>query len=280
MKALLSITSYLDYREFLRDAFETLKKGNAEFSYRAFAKLCGSNSPNYLQLILANKLNMQIPAISLLAPALKLSRSDISYFTELLLFNHAKTFKDRDNHYQNILRIKALNTHAKIDKSQYSYYSKWYHSAVRALLGYYQFNPQTDNYNDLGRQLRPGISGQQAKSSIALLEKLSLIRLNNKGCFEQSSPVVTSGSNIHSLAVTKYQTEMMRHAITALQECPLKQRDISTLTMNISGRNFDIMRNKIIQLRKELIELAREDNDDDRVYQLNIQFFPLTKFEN
>jgi hypothetical protein len=40
------------------------------------------------------------------------------------------------------------------------------------------------------------------------------------------------------------------------------------------------MQEKIIRLRKELMDIAREDADDDRVYQLNIQFFPLTKIDS
>jgi uncharacterized protein (TIGR02147 family) len=59
------IFAYLDYRKYLRDAFEAMKaaaqegraaqKGGAKISYRSFAKEAGYSSPNLLQLILAGE---------------------------------------------------------------------------------------------------------------------------------------------------------------------------------------------------------------------------------
>jgi uncharacterized protein (TIGR02147 family) len=279
MHILPLIFNYLDYRSYLKDCCEVLKNNDAGFSFRLFAKLCGSNSPNYLQLILACKLSLQEDALPGLVKAFALKKKEVRYLRELIAFNHAKTFQQRDEQYRKLLKIKTAATHQKIEKGHYSYYSKWYHSAVRAVLGYYKFYPGKSGYSDIGRRLRPCLSGQQVRFSMKLLERLGLIRVGAHGHYEQSSPVITSGPNVRSVEVAKFQMEMMKRAMAALETCPPKQRDISTLTMNISVRGFARMQEKITQLRKELIDIAREDRDDDRVYQLNVQFFPLTRID-
>ena len=274
------IFNYLDYREYLKDCFEAVNGSAPKLSYRSFAKLCGSNSPNFLQLVLARKLSLQPEALPGLAKAFALKKKEERYFKELIAFTNAKTFRQRDEYYLKLLRAKSAATHQKIEKGHYSYYSKWHHSAVRAVLGYYKFYPGKSSYSDVGGSRRPRLSGQQARLSMKLLEKLGLIRLSENGHYVQSSPMITSGPNVRSVEVIKFQMEMMKQAMAALESCPAKVRDISTVTMNISGRGFTRMQEKIIRLRKELMDIAREDADDDRVYQLNIQFFPLTKIDS
>jgi uncharacterized protein (TIGR02147 family) len=279
MTTLPAITDYLDYKEYLRDSFEALNNGDGRCSLRSFARMCGSASPNFLKLVLADRLRFGSEIIPRLEKPLGLSKKELRYFEALVAFHYATTFEERDRCYQALLKLKASSTHTRIEKRQYKYYSQWFHSAVRALLGYYRFFPGRSSFHELGRQLQPRLTGQQAESSVKLLERLHLIRLNAEGYYEQSTAVVTSGPEVRSQEVAKFQMEMMRHAQVALQKCPADYRDISTLTLNISGKSFQAAREKIIQLRKELIEMAKNDSDDDRVYQVNIQLFPLTRIE-
>ena len=40
---------------------------------------------------------------------------------------------------------------------------------------------------------------------------------------------------------------------------------------------MDRVKDKIRQLRREILEMAREDDRPDRVHQVNFQVFPLTR---
>jgi uncharacterized protein (TIGR02147 family) len=57
-------------------------------------------------------------------------------------------------------------------------------------------------------------------------------------------------------------------------------RDISTLTLSISESSLQRMKEKIRECRRELLEIAKADEHADRVYQLNLQLFPLSAFED
>jgi uncharacterized protein (TIGR02147 family) len=273
------IYTYLDYREFLNDLFKVLGRQDPGFSRRAFARMCGSSSPNFLQLILSGKISLQPGAIKALAVAMKMDKREIKFLDLLIAFDQAKTFTRREQIYKEILQLKVGQSQNKVDKTQYTYYSKWYHSAIRALLGYYKFNPDKDNFNTLGSRLSPAVTGKQARSSIKLLQKLGLIRVNELGLLEQCSRAVSSGPNTRSLEIFKYQTASMDLAKEALDKVSLKQREISTLTLNISEQGYEKIKDRIIQMRKEIIEIAGQDSKDDRVYQANFQLFPLTKLK-
>jgi uncharacterized protein (TIGR02147 family) len=72
----------------------------------------------------------------------------------------------------------------------------------------------------------------------------------------------------------------MELAQEALYSVPKTHRDISTLTLSISKQGLQRMKEKIKEFRRELLEIAKADEHADRVYQLNLQLFPLSAFNN
>ena len=72
----------------------------------------------------------------------------------------------------------------------------------------------------------------------------------------------------------------MELAREALYSVPKTHRDISTLTLSISEQGLQHIKEKIKDCRRELLEIAKADENADRVYQLNLQLFPLSAFDN
>jgi uncharacterized protein (TIGR02147 family) len=162
-----------------------------------------------------------------------------------------------------------------ISAEQYDYYACWYHSAIRAVLGFYHMKAGEENYAQLGSLLHPRISAARAEESVALLKRLGLIRVGDDGCYVQSEPSVTTGDDVRAVQVMQFQAETMRLGLQTLERCPMDKRDISTLTLNISASGFARIRDRIRAFRKELMAIAESDADEDRVYQCNFQLFPL-----
>jgi uncharacterized protein (TIGR02147 family) len=54
-------------------------------------------------------------------------------------------------------------------------------------------------------------------------------------------------------------------------------RDISTLTVNLSMKKLQIVKDKIRSLRKEIMEIENMDQENDTVFQVNFQIFPVSK---
>jgi uncharacterized protein (TIGR02147 family) len=58
---------------------------------------------------------------------------------------------------------------------------------------------------------------------------------------------------------------------------PAAARDVSSVTLTLSEKNFQQVKGLVQKFRKELLTIANNDPEPEAVYQINFQLFPLTK---
>jgi uncharacterized protein (TIGR02147 family) len=87
---------------------------------------------------------------------------------------------------------------------------------------------------------------------------------------------VTSGEKWHSAAIRAFQRETIELSEQALERHGAEVRDISTVTITLHENEIPEIRERIRQLRQSVLSI---DNDTvpNRVFQLNIQLFPVTE---
>lgn len=131
----------------------------------------------------------------------------------------------------------------------------------------------------MAKQVTPWIKDHQAKKAIKVLEHNGLIKRGQAGYYQQVDPLVTSGElkgkKVLSFSVAKYQKEMMGLAQESLDRHPADKRDMSTLCISISGDSIKKIKKVITTCRREILGIAKNDSNEDRVYQVNFQLFPL-----
>ncbi len=270
--AMDSVYEYFDYQEFLRDYFDNRKQQHSWFSYRYFAVKVKMDHSNLIKVLLGKRHISQRNALSI-ADFLQFTANEKEYFITLVQFNKSGDAKKSKALFEKLLGQKNI-TLQKIEPHQYDYYREWYYTAVYSLLDYYEFR---GNYSALAAELSPSITVQQAKESIALLEKLHFIRKDEEGRYVQVEKLITTGQKWHSLAVQKFQEDAIRLAIGSLKNQPRNVRDISTLTVTLSENDMETIREITEQYRKSIIKVIHESGPGDTVYQMNIQMFPLTR---
>jgi uncharacterized protein (TIGR02147 family) len=271
--ALPDITAYTDYRKFLRDCYDFRKKSDPKFSHRYFCHKAGYGSSSAFGDILKGRRNLSAPAALRLARAFELGRTDEEYLLQLVQFNQAGSLEVKNLHYARMMSLARINIDA-ISPDKYAYFSKWYHAALRELIFY---TPCKDDYKALGRMLDPSIPAAQVKQSIALLEKLGMIERDADGYYRQTSALLTADSLGGAMHVENFQAETMRLALESLSRHPPALREMSTLTATLSAASVDKAKEAIKALRQCILALAEKDEHVDRVMQLNIQLFPLTR---
>ncbi len=267
-----SVKEYLDYRDFLRDYYIETKKTKPFYSLRYIGCKIGVD-PSHLVKIFHRKRHIGNSLIEVFIKHCGLSGSDADYFANLVRFNKSKSDREGGIYFEKMLALKGVGAR-KLEKSQYEFYTKWYHSAILTLLDFYPF---TDNYAELAAKLSPPITEARARRSIALLDRLGLIRKNPDGRWELTHKVITTGEHCRSIAVHAFQEATMRLAVEALHRHPAEKRNISTVTVTIAENKLDRINELIARFRENLLKIAYEETNPDKVYQLNIQFFPLTK---
>ncbi|MCX7725501.1 MAG: TIGR02147 family protein [Chitinispirillaceae bacterium] len=266
------IFKYLDYRDYLRDHYYFNKKNHSYFSFRYVAGKTGLDASFYVKVINKQK-HISNSAILPLINFLKLSRREGSYFSALVHYNKAKTPEQEAFYLQKLLLLRKPNV-SILSNDLYEYFTSWWNVAIRELLNIIPFK---DDYNDLSPRLQPPITVQQAKRAIALLKRLGLIKEDENGYLRPTENFISTGDNIERVAIiNSFQKAMAKLGVNALN-LPKEERDISTLTISTSTKCIEMIKERISNLRQEIIELVRKEENVEEVYQINFQLFTLTK---
>jgi len=270
----VNVFEHLDYRALLRALFEHKKRTEYGFSHRALSRRAGLSSSNFLVLVMKGSRNLSTELAERLASALGLPKREAEYFIELVAFNQAKTPNEKARCYERLARFKGHREIYKLAAEQEAYHSAWYIPAVRELAAREDF--QSDA-NWIARTLQPRITAAQAKRALAVLVKLELLRKDKKGRLRQSAPIVTTGVGPLAHHVVQYHRTMLQCAARALDEVPRDEREISTLTLCVSHEVMLKLKERIRELRRELLHVAEQEGAAERVVQINFQLFPMSR---
>ncbi|MBW8886211.1 MAG: TIGR02147 family protein [Fibrobacteres bacterium] len=268
-----SVFDYTDYRRFLKAYYEHQKRKNPAFSYRYFALKAKVNSSGHLKNVIDGKRGLGRGLIVRYAEAMKLKKKEAEYFEGLVDFNEARTVEEKRIFFERLLALRKPEAH-QVQASQFEFYSKWYYTAVRELIG---MTPFRGDCAALARALDPAIRPEQAEKAVRVLEEAQLIVKDAKGRYRQAQPLITTGPEVESVSVAQYQIACMDLAKEAIDRHEAGVRDISTLTLSLTSEGFSMLKEEIVSFRKKLLSLERNFLAPDRVYQLNLQFFPLSK---
>jgi len=268
---MIDIFEYLEYQDFLRDHYKNSKNNQRFFSFRYIALKTGLDASFYVKVLNKQK-HISESAIPALASFLKLNKRESEYFSALVRFNKAKRPEQERLYFEKLLALR--NPVSKtLDKDKYDYFSSWRNVAVWEELKVIAFK---GNYSDLAARLVPSISPAQAKSAVRLLEKLNMIVHEKDGTYRVTDEFISSDGVTRAMAVRAFQKELSLLAADAIERIPKEQRDISTLTLSTSAACLEAIRDRLTEVRHELMEMVKKDGAAEEVYQLNFQIFPLT----
>ena len=270
----VNLFHYLDYREYLRDWYQEAKAKHSGFSYRAFAKKAGFQSPNFLQLVIDGKRNLTQASLSKVAKGLGLNKQEAEFFENLVWFTQAKTHGEKDRRYRDLLQSRKFSTVKPMEKEQYEFYSTWYHPVVRELVLSKEFDGTPEW---LSAKIHPAITPQQAAKSLELLEKLHFLKKGKNGKYQQTSSVVSTGAEVKSLTLMNYHQGLLELSRDLLEELAPSDRDISAMTLGVDKDRLPQLKREIQEFRQRILKLVSLDNQPDEVVQLNVQLFPLTR---
>jgi len=270
-----NIFEYENYREYLKDMYQALKKSRRAFSFRYFAREAGLSSPSFLRYVMEGKRNLTAKSIPKFAKALKLNQQEAEFFENLVNFNQAETSEEKTTYFERMTRSRRFREIRGIEKDRFEYYSTWYHSAIRELVTFQHFK---DDPSWIAQQLVPPITEREAEKALALLLRLDLIKRDNKGRLIQTDTSITTGPEVQSLAVMNFHKEMLQKGAQALETVAAKERDISALTIGLQASQLQELKDMVIDFRRKVSTVfADSEKPSECVYQLNLQLFPLTR---
>jgi len=272
---MIKIFDYQDYREYLKAYYEDQKATTKSFSYRLFSQRANINTSSFLFHVIQGKKNLTKNSIVKVSGAIGHTKEEADYFENLVFFNQAKTIQEKTHYYSKLIEIKRPVSIENIEKSQYEFYKEWFHCVMREAVSFLDFK---EDYNALGKFLIPQISEKDAKNSVQLLEKLDFINKDSDGRFHQTNKLIKAQPNpIETLIAQKFQIKMTELAVKAYDSTSIHERLGTATTFSISEQTYRLILMRAREFRREILELAKIDDNPERVYQMNINIFPVTR---
>lgn len=269
----MDLQEHTDYRAWLKQRAEELKKEKPYFSYRFLAAKLGINA-GMVARVLNAQIHLPLEHVAKTSRLFGLEGVPAQYFEELVRFGRAKNQKEADRHFQRLQALRGMAFRPVAD-THLEYYNQWYHGVLRSLLSIHTFRGQ--NHRRLGALLEPAVDAESVRKSLDLLERSGLAVRDEDGAWRVPDRLVSTGDGWKGAAIRSHQREMIRLSERAVDEIPREERDVSSLTLPFSASLLEVARERLRAFRQEMLALSGECEKEDRIYQLNLQFFPVAR---
>ncbi len=248
-----------DFKSWFQREYLKRRNKNCAYSVRAFS--------NYLKLASAS-------VSHLLSGKRKPSLKFVTRLFEQLDVNpHEKELilKSLKNKALKDYRLNKETRYEMIALDGFKLISDWYHYTILELTTVENFK---FDYSWIAKQL--GISVTETRQAVERLLRLDLL-IEQKGTLIKTHGFVTNAEDgVTSSALKQLQRHILKKALDAIDEVPLVEKDITSMTMAIDERKLPEARKRITQFRRELCEFL-EDGPKTRVFNLGVQLYPVSK---
>lgn len=269
------VIDYLDYREFLQDFYLAKKYANPNYSYRVFTAKGDLKSPSHLKMISEGSRNLTSKTLFKYIKALGLtSDRDKRYFELLVKYNQEKNIDFKEEFFQKLMEEKRKKGLTLLEHAQYNFLANWENVAIYVLIGVKKIEEDPELFVKL---LKGKITKKQARESIETLVLLGFIERTHDGILLQRNGALTTSDEIKSMAIHKYHQSMISLGLDALKNVEREKRELNGVTVPINLERLPEVKEKIRSFRKEINEMCSAFDDQECVYQLNIQFFPISE---
>ncbi|HSQ42318.1 MAG TPA: TIGR02147 family protein [Fibrobacteraceae bacterium] len=267
------IFEYTDYKEFLRDALIDRKSKDPRFTHRSACAHLGLHTSNYLLLLSQGKRNLNDDMARRIADYFRLPALETEYFMWMQRFGQANVAPDKEFYWHQMLSCRVKSQTCDIQDSQYEYYSRWFNPVIRELVSIPGIKWDS---RSLSKVLKPKVPAVQVRHSLALLERLGFISKQGNG-WTKSAPSVATPPAVRSASVYRYHQDLITLASSALAKEPGTTRNFSSVTLDLNAEEYKTLVLMLSKFRQDALGVCGSRGDSDRVYQLNLQLFPVSR---
>ena len=278
------LAGYTEFRKYLQDFYNykraTDRNGLRRYSYGIFSAAADIKSPNYLKLIIDGQRNLSSETIDKFSKALQLNKGGAIEFRALVEYGQAKDPIERNQALKRLseFRVRRQLKEGEINEQTWDKVSSWvtwvlYNMADQKGV---EFSPRELHKLLRGRATLDMIQ----KSKENLLKSGELVQNKDTGEIKKGCLLMEDSENVSVEMVRKLQSELIYLSLESLFQDEATDREFGTVTLSLTKEEFEKMKFELRQLKKRFFKdmaINRESTKGDRVYQLNVQFFPVTE---
>ena len=266
------VFQYIDYRLFLRDYYEEKKATTRHFSYRYFCGRAGISSPVFLKLVIEGKSNISMEMSDKFSKALGLNKQESRFFKHLVMFNQAGNADEKQDHYAILVTMSNNVSRHVLGSEQFEYLRKWHSVVIRELICQRDYK---DDFRALAASVVPRIPKRDAEYSVRLLLRLGLIVRLADGRYRQVDRALATNREVAGPAIRAFNKTMIDLAKQSVDTIENTERNVSGMTVGVSRASYDVLCAEIEAFKDRIAAIVHNGVEADRVYQLNMQLFPV-----
>ena len=272
-----NLTQFKDIFRFYTEQDGRSKSGSARLTLEEISATLGYKSPSSLSMIATG---VRLPSKDLLEKLMelwKLSAKDKKILRlQLEIEKRQKKDKDTLTLLNDLKKMDPASKYTQVNLDVFETVKDWHFYALKNFVGAPSFSEDPE---ELSRYFRRKISPAKIKKALATMERLKLIERNAETQQLQKSHGPTETTHeIPSEAIRKHHLGMIRLALDSIDEQSVENRAMNSVTIRFN-------KNRMLEIKRRLLGFIKQinaefyDDTQDPVYQLNLQFFELTKFE-
>lgn len=263
--------------EFLLDVFRSRRERNGAYSISAFARDLGV-SISLLSRIFSGTRPMTLKFALQISEALNLTDAELNQLSLSILATSSKNAKISKKVRSKLEKHSAITARARffadLEVERFRAMANWHHLAVLNLASLDDFDPQP---MFIARRL--GITRAEARDALERLIGVGLLAQTPEGGLKRTSQNLYVKTHRSEFAVRNFHKQMIQKAseeLSKTSKADFSKRLINGITFACGPEHLELIKDKIDRFQDEILAVTR-DGVSDSVYQLNVQFFPLTR---
>lgn len=278
MQAQNSVFAFEDPVDYLNFQFRERQKRNPKFSLRAWARQLGFENPSLLFQVLRRERKLKIELAGKLATNLNLKGKNLKYFEIIVLKNASKSETEKRVYEAMIpvLRPKKFWSASAFSLELFSMAAEWYHWAILEMSELADFEANEDFIQN---RLSGSLDKKTIRSALDRLVRLGFFEKAKDGKLVRANPENAPNflrNKVPSEAVRSYHKQMIEKAKAAVDEQTMEERYLRGTTLPFKCADREKVEEILRNAHSEILALASK-GDAEELYQLNTQFFRLTK---
>lgn len=278
------LNAFTDYRVFLKEFYEFRREQTRSslrpYSYATFAAAADIKSPNYLKLIIDGQRNLSTEMARKFAKAMGLNKEETEEFLALVDFTQAVEPLER-NRYLKVLadiRVRRQLKSGEINAETWEKVPSWVTWVINALIDQKGVNFTPEKLTEI---MRGKARIDEVRRSLErLLNSGELVKNPETGELTRGRELMTGSDSVPVALVRKLQAELIYLGLESLFQDLPQDREFGAQTLALTEDEFELLKFELRQFRKRWfkdVSVARKTVKGDRVFQLNIQLFPVTE---
>ncbi len=270
----ISLENYLDYRAFLNDYHQLKKKLKPRWSLGSWSKNLGLKSTSSLTKILNGEREPGTQITSALCDYFKFSAKEKNYFQDLIRLSKLNSDpRLKATLMQDMSKLAPSKIIRILDDRSFDLIKNWYSYTIREMVRLKDFKEDADW---ICSRVNFPLTPNQVRSTIEVLIHQGLLKRDQNGKLDLDEETFQTTNDIPSKALKDYHAEMLECAKKSLYRDDVMKREFNAETLTISKDKMPVAKELIRKFKRQFFELMEVPTGDE-TYQLQIQFFPLTK---